>query len=170
MKSGGARRILAIGAPGAGKSWFADRLAAQGGPPAVSLDALFWADEGFSRPRPRGEAFELARAAAMEERWTIEGVQADLAAQAAPRAQVLVWLDPPLAVCLDRLAARRKPGETAASRAALIEWAGRHESRQGSASRSGHLALWESFGGWRLRCAMPEDVAHTLQLLLRRCV
>ena len=144
-------RTLVIGNSGSGKSWLATRLSGWGGLPCTALDDLHW-QAGFATARPAGEATELARQAALAEAWVIEGVFGGLAAAILPRATALVWLDLPVEDCLGALRQRPpRPGEDAASRAALLAWAAEYPARDSPSSRQGHARLFESFAGHRVR-------------------
>ncbi len=81
-------RIIITGANGAGKSYWAARL---GG--VVSFDAMKLTTHWVQRPRGQIDA-DLARLVATD-RWVIEGGPS-LLPLALPRAQVVIWLDPPL--------------------------------------------------------------------------
>lgn len=87
------QRLIVTGANGAGKSHVAARLAAlRPEVPLICFDAIKLLDGWRQRPRPEIEA-ELARVVAGEA-WILEGGPS-LLAQALPRAQAVLWLDPP---------------------------------------------------------------------------
>ncbi len=81
-------RIIITGANGAGKSHLAAKL---GG--AVSFDALKLTT-GWQQ-RPRDEIEVLLSEVVAGDRWVIEGGPS-LLSLAMPRAQAVIWLDPPL--------------------------------------------------------------------------
>ena len=66
-------RTLIIGNSGSGKSWLAQQLAGPLQATWVDLDSLHWLSDEHSIARPRAEALGMARIAADEERWVIEG-------------------------------------------------------------------------------------------------
>ncbi|MGH8376260.1 MAG: adenylate kinase, partial [Pseudomonas sp.] len=66
-------RTLIIGNSGSGKSWMAQRLTEQLRVPWTDLDRIHWLSDEHSIPRPRAEALAMARIAAEQERWGIEG-------------------------------------------------------------------------------------------------
>ena len=95
-----ARRILIIGCPGAGKSTLAARLATLTGLPLISLDREFWQPGWQETPTEQWRARVAALAAG--ERWIIEGNYGASLDLRLPRADLLVWLDPPRRVCMYR--------------------------------------------------------------------
>lgn len=98
------RRIVITGANGVGKSRFAKQLAeALPQVPVVGLDALKL-KRGWQR-RDRDEIEARLRVAVAAQTWIIEGGPS-LLEIALPRADALVWLDPPTALRAWRLARR----------------------------------------------------------------
>ena len=85
-------RTLIIGNSGSGKSWLAKRLAEQLHVPWVDLDQIHWVSDERSIARPRAEALAMARIAADEPRWVIEGVYGWIVSELIHRATALVWL------------------------------------------------------------------------------
>lgn len=96
----GPRRILVTGNAGSGKTTLAGVLAARTGLPLAGLDAVVWRT-GW-RKVPRSARRQRVQALCAGDVWIIEGV-ADVAEA---RADCVVWLDVPEAVCLRR--ARRR--------------------------------------------------------------
>jgi adenylate kinase family enzyme len=96
-----ARRIAVIGAPGSGKTTFAERLAQRLGVTHVELDALHWEPNWVEAS---GEVFRgrVERALAAEA-WVADG---DYGQIAFSRAYTVVWLDYPLAFVFMRLLLR----------------------------------------------------------------
>ncbi len=95
------RRICVVGSTGSGKSTLAEQLARQLHIPHVELDALHWepgwkeADRELTRARVR----EVAR----NDAWVVDGNYGFLRDILWVRAEVLIWLDYPLALVLWRL-------------------------------------------------------------------
>ncbi len=98
------RRIVVFGTTGSGKSWLAERLAAERGLHLVELDALFWGPEWQPAPldlfrhRVDCETRDGGRVAV-----GIYGQVRDIVWQ---RADTLVWLDLPLPLVMWRLLTR----------------------------------------------------------------
>jgi adenylate kinase family enzyme len=87
-----ADRIHVIGGPGAGKSFFARRLAAASGVELHHLDELAFEGPDFA-PRPDEITGREARAIAAQPRWVTEGIFVGWAEPLFERADVIVWLD-----------------------------------------------------------------------------
>lgn len=104
----GAERIAIVGSPGAGKSTLARALAERTGLPLVHLDQLHW-EAGWTEPE---ESVWQARvtAAAEGERWIIDGNYGSTFAPRLARADLVLWLDLPTALCLSRVIRRALAG------------------------------------------------------------
>ena len=88
------QRILVGGASAAGKSRIARRISRQLDLTCVELDKLYW--QAGWRPLPMPEYLALVQAAALGDRWIIDGrhdyVVHDLVAA---RTELVIWMDPP---------------------------------------------------------------------------
>ena len=100
-------RVAIVGAAGAGKSVFAERLARRTGLPVVHLDPLFWRD-GWTRA-PRDEAVHALTAAIRGDRWIVDGnfLEAGEEDRRFDRADTVIFLDLPRRTCLWRVLTRR---------------------------------------------------------------
>ncbi|WP_051713269.1 AAA family ATPase [Actinoalloteichus caeruleus] len=99
------RRIVVLGTSGSGKSTLATRLARELGIDHVELDALHHGPHWTPRPT---EEF-AADIAELRDRpaWVVDGNYIDRVADTLwPRADLVVWLDLPLAVILPRILRR----------------------------------------------------------------
>lgn len=97
-------RIWVVGPTGSGKSTLADRLAALLGVEATHLDDLHWAPGWVERPR-HDLAARLAPVVARPA-WVVDGNYGDVQRRYVHAADLVVWLDLPLATTFPRLVAR----------------------------------------------------------------
>jgi energy-coupling factor transporter ATP-binding protein EcfA2 len=100
----GCQRILILGRTGSGKTTLARELAAAVGVPHVELDALYFGQNFSTAPLPVLRA--RTRAAIAGDRWVTDGNKSAVRDLVWPRADTVIWLDYPLAVCLWRLGKR----------------------------------------------------------------
>jgi adenylate kinase family enzyme len=93
-----------VGITGSGKTTLACRLADQLHIPHVELDGLYWGPQWTPRPV---EVFSgLTAEALSREAWTADGNYREVRPIVWARANVLIWLDYRLPVCLWRLTKR----------------------------------------------------------------
>lgn len=93
-------RVAIVGCSGGGKSTLARALGAKYGLPVIHLDVLFW-EPGWveSDPLRFREAVEAAVAA---ERWVSDGNFTGASAMRLARADTIIWIEPPMMLCLWR--------------------------------------------------------------------
>src|SRR3989344_635044 len=142
-------RTLIIGNSGSGKSWLAQRLAERLQVPWTDLDRIHWLSDEHSIPRPRAEALAMARVAAEQERWVIEGVYGWIASELLPRTTTLIWLSVADEVCVANI--RQREANDDERLIALLEWAGSYRQRDGSSGYTAHRQLFEGFDGCRIQ-------------------
>ena len=159
-------RTLIIGNSGSGKSWLAERLAGHLKVPWVDLDTLHWLSDECSIARPRAEALGLARIAAGEERWVIEGVYGWMVSELIHRATALIWLsvedDECVANIRQREATRDEQDELLI---ALLDWAGSYRTRDGSSGFAAHECLFDGFTGSRLQLVNRREITDFMNTL-----
>ncbi len=156
-------RIIIIGNSGSGKSWLARRLGQTLGLATTDLDDLHWRPGGYDRKREKGEAIQLAGAAAGGQAWIVEGVYGWLIEPIVDKASFLVWLDLNWVDCHENLKARYGAKTDSPSFGDLVAWAEDYWTRQTPSSFSGHEAIFESFSGPRARLRTRREVVEFLR-------
>lgn len=131
------RRIIILGAPGAGKTTLGARLASRLSVPCHSTDPIAYLDERWT-PRAPGERQRLVAAIVAQPGWVAEGGHLGWTALLLTAADQIIWLDPPWWTIMWRVARRyiirwrqRRPSWIALRdlRALVVEgwfWAGRY--------------------------------------------
>jgi adenylate kinase family enzyme len=156
-------RTLIIGNSGSGKSWVAQRLAEQLQAPWTDLDRIHWLSDEHSITRPRGEALGMARVAASEERWVIEGVYGWIVSELLPRATALIWLDIDDDACVANIRQREAArNEQDLLLIALLEWAGSYRVRNGSSGFAAHQRLFAEFDGPKIQLVNRAEITAFL--------
>jgi len=156
----GCHRLLILGRTGSGKTTLGRELAAALGVPHVELDALYFGPDlsTVSIPVLR----ERTSSAIEGDGWVTDGNKSAVRDLVWPRADTVIWLDYPLAVCLWRLARRalwRTSVLTTQARAA--GGASRPVTSQMWAAAKGVLTALRSHRGQRRRYpGMFADPAH----------
>ena len=131
------RKIAVVGTTGSGKTTVARRLAAHHDVPHIELDALHWGP-GWTEPRTEDFRARLERAISVSG-WVVDGsYHGKLGDLVLERADLVVWLDPPLSTILRRLWTRtldriRKGDEL---------WGGNRETWRGAFLSRKSLFLW----------------------------
>jgi adenylate kinase family enzyme len=149
-------RTLIIGNSGSGKSWLAQRLAERLQVPWTDLDRIHWLSDEHSIARPRAEALAMARIAAGQERWVIEGVYGWIASELLPRTTTLIWLSVADEVCVANI--RQREINDDERLIALLEWAGSYRQRDDSSGYTAHQRLFEGFTGTKMRLTDRTEI------------
>ncbi|MCW8277048.1 adenylate kinase [Pseudomonas sp. PCH199] len=153
-------RTLIIGNSGSGKSWLAERLAGHLQVPWVDLDSIHWLSDEHSIARPHAEALGMARIAASEECWVIEGAYGWIVSELLPRATALIWLSVDDETCVANIRQREaKRDENDELLVALLGWAGSYRSRDGSSGFAAHQRLFNGFSGSKIQLEDRGDIA-----------
>ena len=156
-------RTLIIGNSGSGKSWLAQRLAQQLREPWTDLDRIHWLSDEHSIPRPRAEALAMARIAADEQRWVIEGVYGWIASEILHRATALIWLSIGDKECVANI--RQRETQDDERLVALLEWAGSYRKRDDSSGFAAHQRLFDGFCGEKIRLADRKEIVALIHHL-----
>jgi adenylate kinase family enzyme len=157
------RRVVVMGNSGAGKSTLAARLARDEGLAHLDLDTLAWLPDPPPRRAPMATSVARMDAFFAESpAWVVEGCYADLLAEAARRATLLVFLDPGVEACIANCRARPWEPHKYASKEEqdrnldfLIQWVRGYDTRADELSRRAHEELFASFDGEKHRLTSP---------------
>ncbi|MFS2094143.1 adenylate kinase [Pseudomonas sp. Pseusp11] len=153
-------RTLIIGNSGSGKSWLAKRLAEHLQVPWIDLDLMHWASDEHSIARPRAEALGMARVAASEERWIIEGVYGWMVSELVEQATALIWLCLEDEDCVSNIRQREATrDEKEELMIALLDWAGSYRTREDSSGFAAHQRLFEGFSGSKRQLMNQAEVS-----------
>jgi adenylate kinase family enzyme len=98
------QRIMIVGQPGSGKSTLARALGEATGLPVVHIDKIHWLPGWVERGRE--EKTRLCREAEAQQRWIFEGGHSQTWPSRLARADMLVWIDRPVALRLWRVVRR----------------------------------------------------------------
>jgi adenylate kinase family enzyme len=98
------KRVVVLGAGGAGKTQLAVQLARQTGLPVVHLDPIFWRP-GW-QPAPREETRVALDEAVAQELWIIDGNWLSAGDARFERADTAIFLDFPRTTCIARVVRR----------------------------------------------------------------
>ncbi|MNS36264.1 topology modulation protein [compost metagenome] len=149
-------RTLIIGNSGSGKSWLAERLTGHLQVPWIDLDKIHWLSDEHSIPRPRAEALAMARIAADEQRWVIEGVYGWIISEILHRATALIWLSIGDEECVTNI--RQRETQDDERLVALLEWAGSYRKRDDSSGFAAHQRLFEGFSGSNIQLMNRTEI------------
>jgi adenylate kinase family enzyme len=132
------RRVCVIGNSASGKSTLAQAVAAKLELPYLELDSVYQGPEWTPRPEFRDEV----KAFVSGDRWVVDGnyTTAGTTEIVWPRADTLVWLDPPRRVVMSRVI--RRTGKRLLTREVL--WSGNRErlSNLVRADPEENIVLW----------------------------
>jgi len=150
-----APRFAILGNSGSGKSTVARQLATLHALPILDLDTIYWDPVEVTKERPAAERVAAQeKFLAAHDGWIVEGCYADLIGDALRLRPTLIFLNPPLEVCLAH--ARRRPHEphkfaTKADQdkllGPLLAWIAGYYQRDGAMSLQAHRALFDAYDG-----------------------
>ena len=102
------KRVMIVGQPGSGKSRLAQALGDRTGLPVVHIDKIHW-QAGWVE-RSKADKTRLCEEVEQSERWIFEGGHSATWPSRVARADMLVWLDRPVALRLWRVVRRAITG------------------------------------------------------------
>jgi adenylate kinase family enzyme len=102
------KRVMIIGQPGSGKSTLARALGERTGLPVIHIDKIHWRPGWVERSGE--EKTRLCREAEAQDRWIFEGGHSETWDSRVARADLLIWIDRPLALRLWRVLRRTLTG------------------------------------------------------------
>ncbi|MCY1429212.1 hypothetical protein D9M71_451210 [compost metagenome] len=124
--------------------------------PWTDLDRIHWLSDEHSIPRPRAEALAMARIAADEQRWVIEGVYGWIISEILHRATALIWLSIGDEECVTNI--RQRETQDDERLVALLEWAGSYRKRDDSSGFAAHQRLFEGFSGSNIQLMNRTEI------------
>jgi len=160
------KRIVIFGNSGSGKSTLAKELGAKHTLPIVHLDKLFWADGSYTTKRPPEIVLRKIDVLKAEPAWIMEGVFGELAERLLDRADFLIWLDLPWAVCkagLEQRGPSKSVEDSKVAFAALIVWAENYWTRTDLRSAPGHERIFSAFPGDKVHIARREQLKSLVE-------
>ncbi len=168
LSRGQIRRIAVVGVTGSGKSTLADTLARRLCLARVEIDALFW-QPGWQEPDRQEFNARLSAALPADGAWACDGNYGETRPLVWSRAQAVIWLDYPLAVCLWRVTVRTRTLQRIRSRELL--WGSNRETWREAFFSPDSLLLYAVTSQKKLRASLPAALAqpayaHLLSLRL----
>jgi len=150
------KKILIFGNSGSGKSTLAKQLVESNKLSHLDLDTLAWASVDGKPVRLNLEdSFQKIQSFTQEnESWVIEGCYSDLLELIKDQAQLIVYMDLPIDLCI--VNAKNRPWEAHkyeskkaqdANLSMLISWIQEYEVRDDTFSRKAHSDFYDSFQG-----------------------
>ena len=98
------RKIMVIGSPGSGKSFFSRKLSELTGIPLYHMDNIFWREDRTHITRP--ELVEAVDSIMKTPEWIIDGNYIGTMGQRMQGAETIIYLDIPEDVCVEGVKSR----------------------------------------------------------------
>ncbi len=153
------KRIIIFGNSGSGKSTFAKHLASTLNIAHLDLDTLAWLPTEVPERAPIADSMQSINAfIRTQKNWVIEGCYSDLLAELTGHASELIFMDLPIAACVEN--ARNRPWEPHkypskeaqdANLPMLIDWITDYTARSDTFSFAAHNALFGTYQGNKKR-------------------
>jgi len=153
------KKIVIFGNSASGKSCLAKKLAKQDQLTHLDLDTLAWLPSVSPTSSPQRQSIDvsvtkISAFISQHNRWVIEGCYSDLLAYTLTECSEVVFMNLPVALCIEN--AKNRPWESHKyqSKAAqdanltmLIDWIAQYEQRTDTFSKSAHQILFDEFTG-----------------------
>ena len=161
------RKILIFGNSGSGKTTLAKKLSDFHKLGHLDLDTLAWKPTNPpERKRLAESEEEIRRFMGNHAEWVIEGCYTDLLELVAAESSEIIFLDIPIAQCIANARNRAWEPHKYESKEAqdknldmLIVWISQYSERNGTFSRTSHLAFYERYQGRKYILSSNEE-AH----------
>ena len=152
------RKILLFGNSGSGKSTLALELCSARQLAYLDLDTLAWQpSDPPARAALETSSAEIRQFTRKNDAWAIEGCYTDLLEIAAPQATEIIFLNLPVAACVNNARSRPwEPHKYESKKAQdknldmLIDWIRQYEDRNDVCSRTAHRDFYAKFPGAKL--------------------
>ena len=161
------KKLMIFGNSGAGKSTLAKHWVAEQQAAHLDLDTIAWLPMEESKESSDREASPVPQRRSLQESesmiqafiqqhqtWVIEGCYSDLLALVLPYIDKMIYLNLPIATCVENAKQRpwephKYPSKTAqdANLPMLIDWIRAYQTRDDGFSETAHLALYQQYQG-----------------------
>lgn len=149
------QKILIFGNSGSGKSTLAKTLCSKSRLAHLDLDTLAWMPSSPPIRKPLIDSqVEIAMFIDAHQGWVIEGCYSDLLELATSASNEMIFLNLPVATCIDNAKNRpwephKYPSKRAqdANLAMLLEWIAQYPDREDTFSKAAHDQLYTTYAG-----------------------
>ena len=154
-------KIIIFGNSGSGKSTLANKLSTAQRLAHLDLDTIAW--QASSPPKRKAledSQLDINAFIQANSQWVIEGCYSDLLALAMVEATEVIYLNLPIATCIDNAKSRpwephKYPSKQAQDNnlTMLVDWISQYDRRLDTFSKSVHDTLFQGFNGKKTRIA-----------------
>jgi adenylate kinase family enzyme len=152
-------KIIIFGNSGSGKPTLANKLSITKDLAHLDLDTIAWqAGSPPTRKALEDSQRDINAFVQKNSQWVIEGCYSDLLVFAMVNATEVIYLDLPIATCIDNAKSRpwephKYPSKQVQDQnlAMLVDWINQYNTRQDTFSKSAHESLFQGFNGKKTR-------------------
>ena len=160
------KKIIIFGNSGSGKSTLAKSLCETEQLAHLDLDTIAWLPGMPPQRKPLADSqVEIEAFVASHSSWVIEGCYSDLLEMVLPEASEIIFLNLPVALCIENAKARPWEPHKYESKEAqdanldmLISWIADYETRQDTFSQAAHQALFDLYQGRKVMLSKNEKI------------